>query len=235
MNSLNPFVVFLAALADSVNPCAISVLLITIGFLVSLKKNPQEIVKIGGAYIAAIFVIYTFIGIGVLQVLDFFGVPSGLTKFGALVLFIFAFLQLLEEVVPNFPIRLAIPQFAKGKLAKYMQKASVPAAFVLGSLVALYEFPCTGGPYLFILSLLHDHATFWSGFAYLVFYNFVFVLPLIIILLSATNKVLLEKVTTWKKGNLKRFNIIGASLLMLLSIIIFFQDVINVWITNLLK
>lgn len=235
MNSLNPLVVFLAALADSVNPCAISVLLITLGFLISLKKTPQEIIKIGGAYIAAIFVVYTMVGVGVLQVLDFFGVPSGMAKFGALLLFIFALLQLAEELIPNFPIKLAIPQFAKGTLAKYMQQASIPAAFVLGSFVALYEFPCTGGPYLFILSLLHDHATFWSGFAYLVFYNFVFVLPLIVILVSATNKNVLDKVSNWKKGNMKRFNIISATFLLLLSAAIFFQDYINTWITGLLS
>ena len=234
MNSLNPIVVFLAALADSVNPCAISVLLITIGFLISLRKSSKEILGIGGAYVFAIFVVYTLIGIGVLQVLDFFGVPNGLAKFGALVLFIFAFLQLAEELIPNFPIKMAIPQFAKGALAKYMQQASVPAAFVLGSLVALYEFPCTGGPYLFILSLLHDNATFWLGLAYLMFYNFVFVLPLLVILMLSTNEKVLGKVNEWKKGNLKKFNIISAVFLMLLSVFIFFQDYLNKWLVALL-
>lgn len=235
MNSLNPLVVFLAALADSVNPCAISVLLITIGFMVSMKKSPRDIVKIGGAYVAAIFVIYTLIGLSVLQVLDFFGVPNGLAKFGALILFVFALLQLGEEFIPNFPIKLAIPQFAKGTMAKYMQQASVPAAFILGSLVALYEFPCTGGPYLFILGLLHDQATFWSGFAYLVFYNFVFVLPLIIILLAATNKQVLTKVESVKKHNMKKFSIISNVVLILLSVIIFFQENINAWLIGLLE
>lgn len=235
MDSLNPLVVFIAALADSVNPCAISVLLITIGFLISLKKTPNEIVKIGGAYIFAIFLVYTGIGLGVLSVLDFFGVPNGLAKFGALILFIFAFLQLGEELIPNFPIRLAIPQFAKGKLAHYMQKGSLPAAFVLGSLVALYEFPCTGGPYLFILGLLHDQASFWEGLGWLIFYNFIFVLPLAIILVSSTSKPLLDRFTTWKKGNMKRFNIISATVLMILSVIIFFQENLNVFLTNLLQ
>lgn len=234
MNSLNPLVVFLAALADSVNPCAISVLLITIGFMVSMKKTPRDIMKIGGAYVFAIFVVYTLIGLSVLQVLDFFGVPSGLAKFGALILFIFALLQLGEEFIPNFPIKLAIPQFAKGTMAKYMQQASVPAAFVLGALVALYEFPCTGGPYLFILGLLHDQATFWSGFGYLVFYNFVFVLPLIAILLGATNRKVLDKVEGIKKNNMRKFSVISNVVLIILAVVIFFQESINAWLMGLL-
>ena len=39
---------------------------------------------------------------------------------------------------------------------------------ILGALVALFEFPCTGGPYLFVLTLLHDYANFWKGFWYLI-------------------------------------------------------------------
>ena len=44
-----------------------------------------------------------------------------------------------------------------------MHQATLPAAFALGVVVGLCEFPCTGGPYLMILGLLHDRGTYTSG------------------------------------------------------------------------
>ena len=81
-----------------------------------------------------------------------------------------------------------------------MEKASLPTAFLLGGLVGLCEFPCTGGPYLMILGLLHDQVTYARGLGYLAFYNLLFILPLIIILFLASNSVLLEKVRAWQRS-----------------------------------
>jgi cytochrome c biogenesis protein CcdA len=71
---------------------------------------------------------------------------------------------------------------------------------VLGALVGLCEFPCTGGPYLMVLGLLHDHATYYTGAAYLTLYNLIFVLPLVLILLIASDQTLLAKVQGWQQG-----------------------------------
>jgi cytochrome c biogenesis protein CcdA len=93
--------------------------------------------------------------------------------------------------------------------------------FVLGILVGLFEFPCTGGPYLTILSILHDKATFASGLAYLLYYNVIFVSPLVVILIIANSKLVLKKVEGWKKEYTKRVDIVSSVLMMVLSVIIF--------------
>lgn len=51
---LLPLVV-VAAMIDSVNPCAFSILLLTIAFLFSIGKLRSGILKIGGSYIAGLF------------------------------------------------------------------------------------------------------------------------------------------------------------------------------------
>ncbi len=219
--NLNLLVVTTAALLDSINPCAISVLLLTLGFLFSLKKDRSEILKIGSFYILGIFITYILIGLGILSALTFFGIPKVLTKAGAVIIIITGLLSLFDQLFANFPIKLAIPSFIKPQLARQMQKATVPAMFSLGVLVGLFEFPCTGGPYLLILSLLHDSAKFWSGFFYLLFYNLIFVSPLLIILVFGSRPVLLSKVESFRKTNSKRFDIISSSLMILLGIIIF--------------
>ena len=60
-----PIVVLLAALLDSINPCAFSILLITIAFLFSLGHERKRIVQIGVTYIAGIYLAYILIGIGI--------------------------------------------------------------------------------------------------------------------------------------------------------------------------
>ncbi|MFH1193081.1 MAG: hypothetical protein V1656_02065, partial [Candidatus Jorgensenbacteria bacterium] len=157
-----------SALIDSVNPCAFSVLLLTIAFLFSIGQLRNGIMKVGGAYILGIFVAYLLIGLGILQTLSFFNIPNFMGKFGSALLILLGAVGLINFFFPRFPIKLKIPDAAHSKMAVLMEKASLPAAFALGGFVALCEFPCTGGPYLMVLGLLHDTRTYLSGFGYLI-------------------------------------------------------------------
>jgi cytochrome c biogenesis protein CcdA len=128
---------------------------------------------------------------------------------------------LINEFFPSFPIKLKIPEGTHTTLAKVIQKGSIPAFFVLGALVAMFEFPCTGGPYLFVLTLLHDYANFWKGFWYLIIYNIVFVLPLILILAFATNKIMIEKIDKLRRLETKKARVILLLVLVVFGLIIF--------------
>ncbi len=216
-----PPLIFVSALIDSINPCAISILLITIAFLFSLGKNRSHILKTGGAYVFGLFLVYILIGLGILQILHLFNTPHFMAKIGAGILISWGALELLGGAFPNFPIKLKIPNAAHGKIAALMEKTSLPAAFGLGVLVGLCEFPCTGGPYLMVLGLLHDQTTFWSGLGYLFFYNIVFVLPLVVLLLIASHESLLEKVQAWRKSKIKGLKTISGIVMIILGIAIF--------------
>lgn len=213
--------VFVAALIDSINPCAFSILLLTIAFLFSLGKLRSGILKVGGAYIFGLFFVYMMIGLGILQVLHFFGTPHFMAKVGAGLLIAWGAINVINEFFPSFPIKLKIPQAAHHKMAELMEKASIPTAFILGVFVGLCEFPCTGGPYLMVLGLLHDSATYIRGLGYLLFYNVVFVSPLILILLIASDKAVLEKVQEWRKREIKSMRLWAGVAMVVLGIVIF--------------
>lgn len=189
-----------AALIDSINPCAFSVLILTIAFLLSIGKMRSSVLAIGGAYILGIFLVYLVIGLGLLQALHIFDTPHFMAKVGASLLIALGLINITKEFFPAFPLRLAIPQVAHRKIATLMDKASVPTALALGALTGLCEFPCTGGPYLMVLGLLHDQSTYYAGAGYLVLYNLIFVLPLALILLIASDQTLLAKVQAWQQG-----------------------------------
>jgi len=209
-----------AALLDSINPCAISVLLLTVGFLLNLGRSKTEVLKIGLLYVAAIYLTYLLIGLGVLHALAIFGVPNMLAKVGAIILIMTALINLAGYLIPNFPIKLKIPAKSHNILAKYINEASYTSAFVLGVLVGLFEFPCTGGPYLSILSLLHDRASFGQGLAYLLYYNLIFVAPLIIVLLLTNSTIAVHQLEKWRKQYTKRVDIVASLLMLALAVVI---------------
>lgn len=210
-----------AALLDSVNPCAISVLLLTIGFLFSLSQSRRRIFLVAGSYIAGIFVVYMLIGLGVLRALTLFGVPKALSKIGAAILTGTGIVSLLGVFFPSFPVKLVIPSAAKPGIAALMMKSSVPAAFAMGVAVGMFEFPCTGGPYLAILALLHDQATVAAGALYLLYYNLIFIAPLVFLLTLANNVAVTQRLERWRKQKGRAFEIVSSVAMILLGVVIF--------------
>lgn len=210
-----------AALIDSINPCAFGILLLTIAFLLSLQKTRGSILKIGGVYILGLLTVYFLIGLGILQALHLFNTPHFMAKVGAALLIALGGINLINEFIPSFPIKLRIPQAAHAKMASLMNKASLPAVFLLGALVGLCEFPCTGGPYLMVLGLLHDQGTYLTGVGYLLLYNLIFIFPLVLILFIASDNALLTKVQAWKKSETKHMRLWGGIAMVILGLLIF--------------
>ena len=210
-----------AALIDSVNPCAFSILLLTVAFLLSIGKLRSKVLQIGGAYIAGLYAVYFLIGLGLLQALHIFDTPHFMGNLGAVLLVVLGLVNVTNEFVPAFPIKLAIPASAHHRMAVLMERASVPTAVVLGGLVGLCEFPCTGGPYLMVLGLLHDQATYFAGVGYLLMYNVIFVSPLVLILLVASNASLLGKVQQWQQERRGAMRLGGGGAMIALGLLIF--------------
>lgn len=194
---LLPLIV-ISALIDSINPCAFSILILTIAFLFSIGQLRSRIIQIGGAYIFGIFLAYILIGLGILQAFHLFNTPQFMGKLGAFLLIVLGTINLINEFNPSFPIKLKIPASVHHKMAQLMDKSSMPTAFGLGALVGICEFPCTGGPYLMVLGLLHDQGTYLKGLGYLLIYNLIFVLPLVIILLLAGNEKITKNIQIWQ-------------------------------------
>jgi cytochrome c biogenesis protein CcdA len=176
--------VTLAALADSINPCAIGVLIFMVGFLMlSSGKNKARTLKIALLYIFTVYVAYFLAGIGILEVLTKISFLKWINPvFGAGVA-ILGIINIKDAIQDKPEGTLAIPTSAKPLIERWTYRASLPAAVILGVIVAAVELPCTGGMYLAILTLMANTVTRSTALWYLAFYNFIFVLPLILITL----------------------------------------------------
>ncbi len=218
---LLPLVV-VSSLLDSVHPCSFSILLLTIAFLFGMQMNRRRILAIGGVYIAGIFVAYLGIGLGLFHVLHLFSTPHFMGKLGATLLIAFGILNLLAWKFPSFPIRLSLPKEAHTKMATLMDRASVPAAFALGMLVGVCQFPCMGGPYLMVIGLLHDTATYATGVGYLVLYNVILIAPLVAVLFVAADKAIVEKVQDWRRTNLSQVRLWAGIAMVMLGLLVLY-------------
>lgn len=214
--------VLISSLLDSVHPCSFSILLITIAFLFSVQMTRKKILQIGGTYIAGIFTAYLLIGLGLLKVLHLFNTPHFMGKLGATLLIAFGILNLLNRFFPRFPIKLQLPSLAHTTMGKLMDQVSLPAAFGLGLLVGICQFPCMGGPYLMVIGLLRDQVTYFAGVNYLLLYNLILIIPLVVVLWLAADKVLLDKVQGWKRDNLNGVKLWAGLAMIIIGILIFY-------------
>ena len=214
--------VLLSAILDSVHPCSFSILLITIAFLFGMQMTRKKILQIGGTYIAGIFSAYLLIGLGLLKVLHLFNTPHFMGKLGATLLIVFGVINLLNHFFPRFPLKLKIPTIAHRKMSALMEKTSLAAAFGLGLLVGICQFPCMGGPYLMVIGLLRDQVTYFAGFGYLLLYNLILIIPLVVMLWLAADKLLLEKMQEWKRVRMNSVKLWAGFAMIIIGILIFF-------------
>ena len=209
--------VLLTGLIDGINPCAMAILLFFITFLLSIRKNTTAIVKLGAVYILAVYSVYFLVGLGLLRASNLVQ-GHWLGQAGAVLLMFFGLVNLLNGLFPKFPLRLELPEFGKEGLKQWMYRATLPAALVLGSLMGLESFPCSGGPYVAILGLLASQADFWQGLAYLALYNLMFVLPLILILGLSLNPLVANQIQAWERRSSRTVRAVTGGLMAALGL-----------------
>jgi len=197
--------VLVAGVIDGINPCAFTVLLLFITALTAtLRVDEYNVARLrarmlglGGIYIGSIFLTYLALGVGVLASMDFFTRQHIPARAGALLAVLFGLWMLKDYFLPELGWRLQAPARA-GIVAREMaKKATLPALIAGGFLIGLCTVPCSGAVYLGVLSLLALQPTALQGYAYLVLYNVVFVLPLLAILIAASSRPMLNRLARW--------------------------------------
>ena len=93
-------------------------------------------------------------GIGIMEILNKLTFLPLITKIFGIGVGILGIINIKDALSNKTAGTLAIPTKAKPLIEKWVYKASLPAAIILGIIVASVELPCTGGMYLAILTLM---------------------------------------------------------------------------------
>ncbi len=217
--SLLPLVL-MSGLVDGLNPCAFAVLLFFVAFLYSIRRSTKQIWVMGMTYIAGIYLIYLSIGLGLFQAITISTQPHFIAKVAAWLIIALGALAVVQYFFPSLPFRFHLPSFSKSKIREWLTKATLPASFVAGIIVGLCTFPCSGGIYVAVIGMLTVQSSFWQGLGYLIMYNIMFVVPLLVILFAIGNKKSATRVELWEKKNASMFKLISGIVMLVLGVII---------------
>lgn len=222
-------IVILTALVDSINPCAIGVLVLLIATLVSLSKDRKKMLIVGMIYISAVFVTYLAAGFGLLIFIQKLNISNLLSWIVGILVIGMGLLEIKDFFWYGKGLTLQISPKRAVQIKKMIQKISIPGSIFLGIFVAAVELPCTGGPYLAITTLLAKIGFSMKVFWLLVLYNFIFVLPLLIILLLVYFGIKTEVIKNWKNKKKKWMRLfMGIAMLALgISLILWAKGIIK--------
>lgn len=212
--------VLVTGFLDGINPCAIAILLFFIAFLFTMRKTRANVFKMGVVYIAAIFLVYFLIGLGLLNAILLSNQPHFMAKVGAALVIILGSINLINYAFPQIPNILKTPKFSWETLKKWIYRSTLPSALVAGLLVGLCTFPCSGGIYVAVLGLLAAKTTYFGGLGYLYLYNFMFVLPLIFILAGISNKPVAKRLAKWERSSSQSLRLFSGLVMIALGIVI---------------
>ncbi len=250
-SSFSPWAVISAGLIDGVNPCAFTVIVFFISFLSLQGYRKRELTLIGLSFIAIVFLTYFFIGLGLFNFLyrirafwhlirivniiiglacvilgffalyDFFRFRKTRRTEGLILKLPEAVKKQIQRIIGLFYRRRANPQINNLKINLPRLLAS---AIITGFLVSILEAVCTGQVYLptivFVLKTTHFKL---EAFGYLLLYNFMFVVPLIIIFLFALLGATSSHFAKFLNRNLAAVKILMAVLFFTLGVLLIWR------------
>ncbi len=218
------------ALADAVNPCEMAVLLMVLVSILTIDpKNKKKVLYAGLAFSFAIFITYLLYGTIIIELFaNFTAITKASSVFIyrglAVVAMIIGALQIKDYffytpggVATEMPVWMR--PYAKLTISKIK---SVWGAFFIGIFVTLFLLPCTMGPY-FVASVLLSENGILASLPMLIYYNLIFVLPMIIItLIVYFGYSKIEQISGWKERNIKLLHLIAGILVFGIGLAILF-------------
>jgi cytochrome c biogenesis protein CcdA len=214
-------VVVTTALVDSVNPCAIGVLVIMIATLLKLSHNKKRMLGIGSIYIFTVFLTYLAAGFGLLTFIQQFpGISIYLGWIVGVIVIFMGLVEIKDYFAYGKGFSLHIPKKHAKTIMDKINHLTTGGSIFLGIFVAAVELPCTGGPYLAITTALARIGLSWRIFWLLVVYNLIFVMPLIIIMLMVYFGADAEKIKNWKDDKKKWMRLFTGLLLIGLGVLL---------------
>jgi cytochrome c-type biogenesis protein len=222
--AITPVGVVAAGLLDGINPCAFTVLLLLIASLLAASQVGgvrasairSRVILLGSIYVAAVFLTYLTLGVGVLQVGRVFTGSHLPSRIGALAAVLLGLWMLKDVFLPDVGPRLEAPHALTRRAHAVARRATIPGLVVGGVLIGLCTVPCSGAVYLAVLSLLAAQEQGVTAYGYLVVYNLLFVLPLVAILFAASSRPVLARLARWQERHRERVRFaIGSGVVVL--------------------
>lgn len=212
------------AIADSINPCEIAVLLILLSSILVKYNNKRKVLFYGLAFIITIYIMYFILGIVAIfgfKLLGNINTTIFYIIFGVLAL-LFGLLNLKDAIsYGSGGFVMEVPRAWRPTMKKILENiTSVWSAIIIAIIISIFLLPCTAGPYAVTTALLSQYS--WLGaLLWLLYYNIIFSLPMWLILFVVYFGIIkVETIQNMKDRNIKTMHLVASIILILLGILL---------------
>lgn len=218
-NSLTIPTVIAAAAVDSINPCEFAVLILLLTTILAAGDRKKALFA-GLAFSLAIFISYFLMGLGLYSAIQATGLSRGFYIAVSILAILVGLFNLKDYLWYGKGFLMEVPLSWRPLMKRILSSVtSVPGAFIVGVIISLFLLPCTSGPYIVILGLLAGLTTKMTGVMFLILYNFIFVLPMLIItMLIYFGITSTEQAEEWRTRKLRILHLITGTIILLLGI-----------------
>jgi len=187
-----PILTFLIALADGFNPCAFFVLTFLLAALIGLSGARRKILLVGGIFVFFSALFYFLFMSVLLNVFQLGGKITILTIIAGLIAIFAGIVNIKDYFYFQKGISLTLPKSHKEKFIQRVKNLSLAksnlalilSTTIIAVTVNIYELLCTFGfPMVYTRILTLRNLPSFKYYLYLIFYNLVYVIPLLFIVL----------------------------------------------------
>jgi hypothetical protein len=228
--------VLIAGFIDGLNPCAFATIVFLVSYLAFLGKQSKEILTYGIIFTFGVFIAYIIAGMGLMagfrQLSGFPLITKGIYLVIGTFAFVLGIMSFYDYVLFRrgqvAKMKLQLPMALKKRIHGIIRKqtrstkAGFIGTFALGFVIAATEVVCTGQVYLptigYIMTIpeLRVHA-----FLNLIFYNIMFIIPLVGIFVAAFFGVTSERMALVTKEHTGTVKLLTAILFIGLGAFLF--------------
>ncbi|PIZ15828.1 hypothetical protein COY51_04105 [Candidatus Desantisbacteria bacterium CG_4_10_14_0_8_um_filter_39_17] len=198
--SFGPFAIVIAGLIDGINPCAFATIVFFISFLTYIRRNRKDILLTGIFFAMGVFCAYFLLGVGLFKIMHsllVFNIISRIIFYAILALTLsLGFFSLYDACIfkktgETKGITLQLPRSIKENIHFWIRKNISTSFIVIGSfttglLISILEAVCTGQIYLpTIIFMTKEPSLASRAYFYLILYNLMFIVPLVVVFLLA--------------------------------------------------
>ena len=205
--------VLVAGLADGVNPCAVSALVFLMSLLGVAKVRGRRLLLMGASFCIASFATYFAIGFGLLRCLHIFegfgALREGIEIAMVLVLAVLAFLSFRDALryrrshdAKDVALRLSkrVQSWTHAIMKRGVRSHHLfLGGLAVGAAVTALESVCTGQVYVPTLMVVAKSGFSARAWGYLLAYNGMFVLPLVVVFIAVYLGLRTEALLRWSR------------------------------------
>ncbi|MCF7872651.1 MAG: hypothetical protein K9L80_00375 [Candidatus Omnitrophica bacterium] len=225
-----PVFTFVIALVDGFNPCNLFVLTLLLALLVSASGSKKKIYLVGLTFVFVIFLFYFLFMVAWLNIFKCLGFFTPIRIIIGIIAILAGIINCKDFFFFKKGISLTIGDKQRGVLIKKMNQVRKIAEegslfmLILSSLgLAVFsscvELPCTAGFPIIFTTILANKGIETSGiyYLYILFYNLIYVLPLLLVVLIFGYTFQVKKIS---QKQIEIIKLIGGIIMIVLGLVL---------------